>query len=109
MVESNSEAIVADADKEDVAFLVVGDPFSYVCLGTFMGISTDGLQGNDTHRSSSSLSAIDACHPNPCSPRRFHLDRDWMYWTVTVQLWSDHLHGILHRLLATDKLLSTHC
>ncbi|KAF2157655.1 putative diphthine synthase [Myriangium duriaei CBS 260.36] len=28
MVESSSDTIVADADKEDVAFLVVGDPFS---------------------------------------------------------------------------------
>ena len=27
MVESNAEEILRDADKEDVAFLVVGDPF----------------------------------------------------------------------------------
>jgi diphthine methyl ester synthase len=27
MVESNSDEILRDADKEDVAFLVVGDPF----------------------------------------------------------------------------------
>jgi diphthamide biosynthesis methyltransferase len=30
MVESNSDEILRDADKEDVAFLVVGDPFGYV-------------------------------------------------------------------------------
>lgn len=27
MVESNSDEILRDADKEDVAFCVVGDPF----------------------------------------------------------------------------------
>lgn len=30
MVESSSDDILADADKVDVAFLVVGDPFGYV-------------------------------------------------------------------------------
>jgi diphthine synthase len=30
MVESNSDEILRDADKVDVAFLVVGDPFGYV-------------------------------------------------------------------------------
>lgn len=30
MVESGSDEILADADKADVAFLVVGDPFGYV-------------------------------------------------------------------------------
>lgn len=29
MVESSSDEILADADKVDVAFLVVGDPFRY--------------------------------------------------------------------------------
>lgn len=29
MVESDSDSILADADKVDVAFLVVGDPFGY--------------------------------------------------------------------------------
>ena len=29
MVESCSDEILANADKEDVAFLVVGDPFGY--------------------------------------------------------------------------------
>jgi hypothetical protein len=30
MVESDSDAILQDADKQDIAFLVVGDPFGYV-------------------------------------------------------------------------------
>lgn len=30
MVEADSDAILHDADKQDVAFLVVGDPFGYV-------------------------------------------------------------------------------
>jgi diphthine synthase len=29
MVESSSDEILKDADKVDVAFLVVGDPFGY--------------------------------------------------------------------------------
>ncbi len=29
MVESNDEAILSGAETEDVAFLVVGDPFGY--------------------------------------------------------------------------------
>lgn len=29
MVESSSDDILRDADKEDVAFLVVGDPYGY--------------------------------------------------------------------------------
>jgi diphthine synthase len=32
MVESSSDDILKDADKVDVAFLVVGDPFGYVYL-----------------------------------------------------------------------------
>ena len=32
MVETDSESILRDADKEDVALLVVGDPFGYVPL-----------------------------------------------------------------------------
>jgi hypothetical protein len=30
MVESSSDDILKDADKVDVAFLVVGDPFGYI-------------------------------------------------------------------------------
>lgn len=30
MVEQDSDSILKDADKEDVSFLVVGDPFGYV-------------------------------------------------------------------------------
>jgi len=29
MVESSSDEILAGADKDDIAFLVVGDPFGY--------------------------------------------------------------------------------
>jgi diphthine synthase len=29
MVETNSDEILRDANKEDVSFLVVGDPFGY--------------------------------------------------------------------------------
>jgi diphthamide biosynthesis methyltransferase len=32
MVESSSDDILKDADKVDVAFLVVGDPFGYAAL-----------------------------------------------------------------------------
>jgi diphthine synthase len=32
MVESDSDEILRDADKEDVAFLVVGDQYGYAYL-----------------------------------------------------------------------------
>lgn len=32
MVESSSDDILHEADKVDVAFLVVGDPFGYACF-----------------------------------------------------------------------------
>ena len=32
MVESQIEVILKDADREDVAFLVVGDPFGYAAF-----------------------------------------------------------------------------
>lgn len=32
MVESSSDEILAGADKTDIAFLVVGDPFGYCSL-----------------------------------------------------------------------------
>lgn len=35
MVESSSDDILADAEKVDVAFLVVGDPFGYVYPSPF--------------------------------------------------------------------------
>jgi diphthine synthase len=41
MVESSSDDILKDADKVDIAFLVVGDPFGYVQTTTHM--SRDGL------------------------------------------------------------------
>lgn len=31
LVESGSDEILRHADKEDVAFLVVGDPYGYIC------------------------------------------------------------------------------
>ena len=32
LVESGSDEILKDADKEDVAFLVVGDPYGYASI-----------------------------------------------------------------------------
>ena len=34
MVELQSDEILRDADKEDVSFLVVGDPFGYVAVSS---------------------------------------------------------------------------
>jgi diphthine synthase len=34
MVESSSDDILKDADKVNVAFLVVGDPFGYAHIST---------------------------------------------------------------------------
>ena len=38
MVETDSDAILYDADKEDVAFLVVGDPFGHVAFFPYLSI-----------------------------------------------------------------------
>ncbi len=38
MVESGSDEILAGADKSDVAFLVVGDPFGYFSLSDAIGM-----------------------------------------------------------------------
>lgn len=38
MVESRSDEILAGADKSDVAFLVVGDPFGYFSLNDAIGM-----------------------------------------------------------------------
>lgn len=38
MVETDSDAILHDADKQDVAFLVVGDPFGYVRVDLFLSL-----------------------------------------------------------------------
>lgn len=42
MVETDSDAILKDADKVDVAFLVVGDPFGCVPLPLRRGRSMPG-------------------------------------------------------------------
>lgn len=41
MVESSSEDILKDAEKVDVAFLVVGDPFGWVLLSPLVTISSN--------------------------------------------------------------------
>ena len=40
MVESQIEVILKDADREDVAFLVVGDPFGYAAVACQVIAST---------------------------------------------------------------------
>ena len=46
MVESASDEILAGADKHDVAFLVVGDPFGYVAFSFSLSLRTlSGFQG----------------------------------------------------------------
>lgn len=48
MVESSSDDILKDADKVDVAFLVVGDPFGFVHASTFLDSLTTA-QSDDAH------------------------------------------------------------
>lgn len=50
MVETESDAILANAEKEDVAFLVVGDPFGLdLSLDTQTADPTDDLTSATTH------------------------------------------------------------
>ena len=44
MVESASDEILADADKSDVAFLVVGDPFGYSILTLTQSLGDNNLR-----------------------------------------------------------------
>jgi diphthine methyl ester synthase len=46
MVESESDEILRDAEKEDVAFLVVGDPYGYVLFSQLIPISLLGTDFN---------------------------------------------------------------
>ena len=41
MVESSSDDILSEADTKDVVFLVVGDPFGYIC--PFLELSSNVL------------------------------------------------------------------
>lgn len=70
MVETESEAILKDADTEDVAFLVVGDPFGWAQpndRGSLMlPMLTFPLQCYDTHRfGSQSCRSEDTIYRHP--------------------------------------------
>jgi diphthamide biosynthesis methyltransferase len=66
MVESSSDDILKDADKVDVAFLVVGDPFGYERpIHTYsVVILTSATEQQHIPTSSSVL----ANSPSPCDP-----------------------------------------
>ena len=49
MVETQSDEILKDADKEDVSLLVVGDPFGWVRSFTSTWLLTYQEKGNDAH------------------------------------------------------------
>jgi diphthine methyl ester synthase len=49
MVESSSDSILSNADKVDIAFLVVGDPFGYFSLFPSPSTFTDPMDRATTH------------------------------------------------------------
>ncbi|KFY34295.1 hypothetical protein V494_06900 [Pseudogymnoascus sp. VKM F-4513 (FW-928)] len=86
MVESDSDSILKGAETEDVAFLVVGDPY-----------------GNNTHRPHHPRAR--ALHPHNLHPQRLDHVRHRRRGTPALQLRANRVHGVLHRFLETDVVL----
>jgi diphthamide biosynthesis methyltransferase len=68
MVESSSDDILRDADKVDVAFLVVGDPFGYTYpdIDIFNSVSNVSVEQQLTATSSSAPAS--SLSPRALSP-----------------------------------------
>lgn len=71
MVESSSDEILKEADKVDVAFLVVGDPFGYVILVSCMARLI--VQGHNPYRPRSASQRI--VSSSSVNPKCLHLER----------------------------------
>jgi hypothetical protein len=93
MVESSSDDILKDADKVDVAFLVVGDPFGYVALGNLPVDTSNTPQSNHTHRPRTPCPRT--LHPHALDSQRQHFDLDRHDRAAAVQLRADGLYGLL--------------
>ena len=100
MVETQSDEILKDADKEDVSLLVVGDPFGWVRSSSqILPLLTDQEKGNDAHGHHPSRQSTQ--HPHPRSAQRVHNERRRRVRATTIQLWTDRIIGVLHRYMET--------
>ena len=105
MVETGSDDILAEADRCDIAFLVVGDPFGYahLCLCRSAGRDSDRQQGYYACRPSYPGSRAE----NSGSQYLKCLNpiRGWLHWLAAIQLRPDSKYGIFHRRMETVVLL----
>lgn len=103
MVETESEAILKDADTEDVAFLVVGDPFGWAYLfntgSLLLPRLTFPLQCHNTHRfGPESCRSEDPIYRHP---QRQHNECRRSLRPGTLQFRTNYLYTVLHRLVAS--------
>ena len=104
MVESASDDILKGADKVDIAFLVVGDPFGQVTLlGYDDVLSLTVTQSDNSHRPHPSRPGID--NTNEINTECLHSQRYRCHGFTTVQFRPDRLHGVLHRDLEAGEFL----
>jgi hypothetical protein len=97
LVELGADELLKDADKEDIAFLVVGDP-----LGSVLSLSPRRLalypqrdmQRDNSHRHSPSRETAE--HSNASHSQRFHPQRCWRVWPPAVQLRTGGFSCVLH-------------
>lgn len=97
MVENDSDDILAGADKEDVAFCVVGDPFGY----TYNTLTSTSIRRIDILITKQSNNAQRprtprACpkNPRPVHPQRQHPQRNRQYRAAAVQFRADSINGV---------------
>lgn len=86
MVESSSDEILAGADVDDVAFLVVGDPFGYLIGPTTLYWQDESqshvCQGHYAYRSRAQSSR--ARHLNPKYSQRINHVCNRRYGTAAI-------------------------
>lgn len=111
MVESEegSTAILESVDKEDVSFLVVGDPFGCVMawlqLVRISLIDSYSLQSDNTYRPPPPpdypLSKRPSIHHHP---QRIDSDCPRAPWAFTLQLWTSCFDSVLHGYMEAEQL-----
>jgi hypothetical protein len=102
MVELESDEMVRNADKVDVAFLVVGDPLGwvYVCLRIVQKLISQSY-----HPHGSATTVLAAQYPYHHDSQRFYPDRTRINRTTNVQFRSDTFARILYRNVDTSELV----
>ena len=107
MVETESDEILRNADKDDISLLVVGDPYGYADSPRLqLSELTRCLQRYNTHghRPPRAL----AQHPDADHPQRVDHERGRRVRPAAVQLRTDSLARVLYRDVEAGQLLRPH-